>query len=84
MTEADNLWVGIGYVMVDGDLKAAFVVDGRRYGDDAAARAVIKEAGAVLREREMAGQFEFHDVTADEPIAYDLPDWDEYQTVLHG
>ncbi|GAA1110128.1 hypothetical protein GCM10009630_03940 [Kribbella jejuensis] len=85
MTDADNLWVGIGFVQVDGDLKAAFVVDARRYADDAAARVVISEAGALLRERELAGQFEFHDLDADEPVPYELPNWDEYRKhVLHG
>lgn len=85
MTDADNLWVGIGYAMVDGDLKAAFVVDARRYADDAAAREVIKEAGIALRERGHAGQFEFHEVVADEPVPFDLPGWDEYRDrVLHG
>jgi hypothetical protein len=85
MTDADNLWVGIGYAVVDGDLKAAFVVDARRYTDDTAAREVIKEAGTALRERGQAGQFEFHEVTADEPVPFDLPGWDEYRDrVLRG
>jgi hypothetical protein len=79
MTDADNLWIGIGYVTTDGDLRAAFVVDARGYVDDSAARDVIKQAGAVLRERQMAGQFEFHEVSADEPVPFDLPGWDEYR-----
>jgi hypothetical protein len=79
MTEADNLWVGVGYVIVDGDMRAAFVVDARRYADDAAAREVIKEAGAELRRREMAGQFEFLDVRADQPVPSNLPTWDEFK-----
>jgi hypothetical protein len=79
MAEADNLWVGVGYVIVDGDMRAAFVVDARRYPDDAAAREVIKEAGAVLRERGIAGQFEFWDVRADQPVPSNLPSWDEYK-----
>ena len=82
---AGTRWVGIGYAMADGDLKAAFVVDARRYADDTAAREVAKEAGTALRERGQAGQFEFHEVTADEPVPLDLPGWDEYRDrVLHG
>jgi hypothetical protein len=58
---------------------AVFVVDARRYADDAAARAVIREADAALREREVAGRFEFHDVGPDEPVPYERPYWNEYQ-----
>ncbi|MEV5960595.1 hypothetical protein AB0L70_02450 [Kribbella sp. NPDC051952] len=85
MSEADNLWIAVGYVMVTGDLQAAFLVDARKYADDAAARQVIKEAGAELRRREMAGQFEFRDVRADQTAPFDLPSWDEYRSqVLDG
>ncbi|HZX09006.1 hypothetical protein [Kribbella sp.] len=79
MTEPDNLWVGVGYVMDDGDMKAAFVVDARKYADDAAAREVIKVAGAVLRERSIDGQFEFWDVRSDQRVPTGLPSWDEYR-----
>ncbi|GAA1604740.1 hypothetical protein GCM10009804_71240 [Kribbella hippodromi] len=78
MDEPDNLWVGLGYVQVDGDLKAAFIVDARRYADAGAAREVIRDAGAELRRRGIAGQFEMREIRADQPLPFDLPTWDEY------
>jgi hypothetical protein len=85
MAEADNLWVGVGYVMVDHDLQAAFVVDARRYADHAAAFSVMKEAESELRRRDVAGQFEIREVRADQTVPFDLPSWDEYRSqVLDG
>jgi hypothetical protein len=80
MDEPDNLWVSLGYVLVDGDLKAAFVIDARRYADGAAAREVIKEAGAELRRRGIAGQFEMREIRADQSVPFDLPTWDRYRS----
>lgn len=80
MTNVDNLWVGIGYATAKSDLKARFVVDARRYADDAAARVVIKGAGAELRRRGIAGQFEMRAIRADQPLPFDLPTWDQYKS----
>jgi len=60
-----------------GDLRAAFVIDGRAYTDPDAVRADIAAAVHELHRRRLAAQFFTTPVTPDSP-RLDLPDWQSW------
>lgn len=64
-----------------GDLRAAFVIDGRRYGTPEQVRVDIAEAVAALHRRRLAAQFFTEPVTVDAPVP-PLPSWQDYRRRL--
>ncbi|HEX5496134.1 MAG TPA: hypothetical protein VFX70_16320, partial [Mycobacteriales bacterium] len=61
-----------------GDLRAAFVIDGRAYARPEQVRADIADAVAELHRRRLAAQFFTEPVTPDTP-APRLPSWQDYR-----
>lgn len=63
------------------DLRAAFVIDGRRYATPEQVRADLSAAVAELHRRRLAAQFVTRPVTPDSPVP-SLPSWQDYRTSL--
>lgn len=84
MPEADNLWIAVGHVLVDHELEAAFLIDARQYADYESAFEVFKAAEAELRRRDLGGQLEIREIKRDQPVPFDLPDWDDYKRDVLG
>lgn len=65
----------------DGDLRAAFVIDGRGYASAEQVRADIADAVAELHRRRLAAQFFTEPVTTDTPTPR-LPSWQDYREAI--
>lgn len=76
MVEPREQW--LVKILDGGDLRAAFVIDGRDYADPADAEAVSDEAFAELGRRRIPAEFEVRQVGPAEPRRR-LPSWEEYR-----
>ncbi|MFG2192532.1 hypothetical protein [Streptomyces sp. NPDC048639] len=65
----------------DGDVIAAFAIDGRRYTDAHVARQIYEEARGEMSRRWAAWEWETHTSTPNEPYSK-LPSWEEYRMSL--
>ena len=62
----------------DGDVVAAFAIDGRRYTDPREVRRIYEEAGEEMARRWASWEWENRRASAAEPFST-LPSWEEYR-----
>jgi hypothetical protein len=66
------------FIKEDGDLRARFVVDSRRYSSTEEAREVANDASDEVDRRRLIGEREVHDIYPSDPFSK-LPEWSEYK-----
>ncbi|WP_405725563.1 hypothetical protein OG607_21145 [Streptomyces sp. NBC_01537] len=75
-------WIRTCFVSLpDGDVVAAFEIDGRRYADEGQARQVYEEALAEMGRRWADWEWETRMASPTEPPSR-LPSWEQYRVDL--